>query len=261
MFAQKQKQQGGKQDTKVQAKSIKPLAGMNFGVGGGGLGLMRRETWKGDLDLDSENGPPVDPDDLDHRVTMLDIIRITSEMISPNSRTDLQWMLDNRELVQADERVSLLDYVETELIFTEFLRFVVGLAELIVQWDTEQQSASWRFETFMRKIFLPALKTAYVPPVLPKEEEEEATPDQDTSAAEEPSLEQATEQAEGEVATGASEAENQSGSEIESDEAEEEPVDLEVWRGFAFGSPVLPEGCAVVRWWPDGYETEVLRHC
>merc|ERR1711924_314931 len=101
--------------------------------------------------------------------------------------------------------MGLLDYVETELIFTEFLRFVVGLAELIVQWDTEQQSASWRFETFMRKIFLPALKTAYVPPVLPKEEEEEATPDQDTSAAEEPSLEQATEQAEGEVATGASE--------------------------------------------------------
>merc|ERR1711879_516310 len=71
----------------------------------------------------------------------------------------------------AEGRVSLLDYLETELTFVEFRRILVRIADrqTVVNDPTSMLSQRLplhrRFEGFLKHIFLPAFLQPYQPPV------------------------------------------------------------------------------------------------
>merc|ERR1719181_767730 len=65
------------------------------------------------------------------------------------------------------ESISLLEFLESELIFPEFVRLLIRICDLGTRKDIplcERLAAAVRFEGFVRHVFFPALRTPYVPP-------------------------------------------------------------------------------------------------
>lgn len=101
----------------------------------------------------------------DFRITALEALRIVAEVWSPQSRARLCWELQ-RDEQSKDERIPVLDYIETELTYFEFTRFFLRMAEVCSQ-DTGFDGdfvLHRRLEGFLHYVLMPSLKVPYVPP-------------------------------------------------------------------------------------------------
>merc|ERR1719157_540723 len=110
----------------------------------------------------------------DFTITPIQALRIILEVASPESVKALYWMLDPARVPISHENISLLEFAETELIFTEFVRILLRVSDLGTRKDIpfcERLSATARFEGFLRHVFFPALRTPYVPPLAADEAE------------------------------------------------------------------------------------------
>lgn len=184
----------------------------------------------------------------DFSLTAIQVLRLIVQVLAPTSLGKLRWLIDVMECGQGDERISMLEYLETELIYAEFLRVLVLMTEFGTrkhQELREQLTPARRFEAFLQAVFLPALKEPYKfePPAPP-------TPTADAPAEQPPE-----EGAEGAAAAEpeAAAAEPEEGAEAA--EGEEEPKEqppIDPWYGFDGGE----EFTACGRAWPEGYDEE-----
>lgn len=177
-------------------------------------------------------------------LSLLEALKLLAEVLSPDSRDKIKLLPDDSSLFAKEECVCLLDYVETEVIYTEFVRFLLRLAEEKTNHTVmEKMHLHERFEAFLKYIFLPARRVPYAPPAPEVEEKpKEEEPPQEEAPAEEgskgPAEEPPAEEAPAE----------------EPPQEEEEPY-LEFWHGFDDNTLEL-EAAGVPRCWPDDYEVE-----
>jgi len=176
-------------------------------------------------------------------VTLLQLLRLTTEVMSPETIDLLQWDIDSQTFKTGNELVSLLEYVETELVFAEFHRLLLRLAELGTCSDAalcEKLPLHSRFRGFLRHVFFPAFEVPYSGPVCP-----------------ESALSELTKQQEG-GETRLVEEEPHPFDEVLSkgNVAHELPVPLQLvaWHGFAPETLEVPGR----RYWPASYVDEVL---
>jgi len=245
----------------------------------------------------------------DFSLTMLQALRLMAEVVAPNTLPDVHWELrpplpsdfapladgdgssatgdavsaaTSDENVQMqpqvaplDEQVSVFDYVESEVVFTEFLRVVVQMAELGTKRNltlTERLPLARRLDLFLWHVFLPLLRTRYTPP--PEEDEEDPNNRRLGSATS--SAEGGAEDPLGDPlgaavpeTAGAEAAEGVEGAE-EGEKKEAAPAPPELWPGFEGPSEPPREPAAIVaaatfasglrglgRHWPEGYDAEV----
>merc|ERR1711988_2057455 len=93
-------------------------------------------------------------------------MRLFAEVLAPESRDKLRWQLENTDQGPNCERVSMLEYAETELVFSEFLRVLVRIADTGSSVDPiicERLSLPKCFEGFMKYVFIPGLAKPYPP--------------------------------------------------------------------------------------------------
>jgi len=189
----------------------------------------------------------------DFTLTVVEALRLAGEVLSPQSLAKLCWAVSGEESPR-DERVALLDYVETEISYPEFVRFLLRLAETKTQ-QLEPSIAvrlplQRRFQGFLRHVFVPSLENPYTPPEVPAAAEDSAALDGSGTgdAAELSGTGDAVEKAGGESAEG---------DEQEQPEAEKIPrPPFEFWDGF--DDLVLEaEEAMAPRIWPEHFEEEV----
>lgn len=177
---------------------------------------------------------PGDFADTDLQATVPDVLRIASDVLSPEYRERLRWQWTAEEDL-VGERVSLLEYTEAELTYVEFVRLLVYIADNVTVRSisvAQRASPARRIDAYLRSIFLPALRKPYVPPEKP------ATP------ARSPPPESA-ETPDG----GAGVAESQE---------EEPPVPVEFWRGFVHGRDQAAVTRKARRIWPENFHAELM---
>merc|ERR1719352_1042812 len=107
-------------------------------------------------------------------------LRVILETYSPGGAKQLYWHLDPTRVSAMDENITLLEFCETELVFAEFVRLLVRLADIGTRRDLnlcDKLGASQRLEGFFKYIFMPALRTPYVPPVPTADEVSEKASD------------------------------------------------------------------------------------
>eukprot|EP00441_Pelagodinium_beii_P016259 CAMPEP_0197658096 /NCGR_PEP_ID=MMETSP1338-20131121/45026_1 /TAXON_ID=43686 ORGANISM="Pelagodinium beii, Strain RCC1491" /NCGR_SAMPLE_ID=MMETSP1338 /ASSEMBLY_ACC=CAM_ASM_000754 /LENGTH=1144 /DNA_ID=CAMNT_0043234607 /DNA_START=73 /DNA_END=3508 /DNA_ORIENTATION=+ len=108
-------------------------------------------------------------------VEALDVLRMLSQSLSPSSLEMLRWEIEPTPPPDddaVDTRVSVLEFMETEVVFAEFLRFFFLLAELTTRRDSKfcrGLTIQTRFDTYMRGMLLTHLQagTRYMPPEAP----------------------------------------------------------------------------------------------
>jgi hypothetical protein len=189
----------------------------------------------------------------DFSITPLQALRLILECCSPGTCTSLYWHMDPARVSITHDTIGLLEFMESELIFAEFLRILIRMSDLGTRKDIplcERLPAAMRFEGFLRHIFFPALRTPYVPPAPPADETEKGSDVARSAEA-------------GEIPAGeAAEAENATGSNA----GEEEPVEgikdeslelVELWAGFDDYTCAEVEAHHATRRWPEGYEAEI----
>jgi len=194
---------------------------------------------------------------LDFRLTPLDVIRIASEVLSPGCREQVHWELGPEELEvgPANECVSLLEYVEAELIFSEFVRLIARTAEHTISCEPllreRVQGAAARFDYFLRHVFFPAFKNPF------------SHSDSEVAAA--GTLSEASEGTQGASSNGVNSEPAVEASEGDPDLEGEDPAAItqatppvvsESWHGYDDGN--FADRALAPRVWPDAYEQEVL---
>lgn len=195
----------------------------------------------------------------DLRVSFLSVLKHAAGVMSEGSLDKVFWELNSERFRPGDESISILEYVETEIVFAEFLRLLL----LVVNEATAMDSAGCgrlpllkRFEGFLKFVLFPALETPYAPPEMPQvHHRSEASQNDPTSA-------------EMETASAAGQEVAESGSQApdgaqgtEADPAEVVPAGpqmLSLWRGFEDANLVIPSA-EVHRTWPVDYEQQVLK--
>merc|ERR1711933_323850 len=95
---------------------------------------------------------------------LLLLIRILLEVCLPQHASQLQWQLSGEES-ERQECIALLDYIETELTFTEFERVLCRIVECTIESEDPDFAApvSIRLEAFLKLVFIPALVEPYKP--------------------------------------------------------------------------------------------------
>jgi len=194
----------------------------------------------------------------DLSVTALRVLKLVAEVLSPGALEELRWELNPERFRPGDESISLLEYVEMELVFPEFIRLLLQLADLGTFRDAalcERLSFPRRFEGFLRHVFLPSLEAPYAPP------EPQPTRHSDASAEAAPTPGDTASAAGQEVPDNGSQVpDGAQGTEADPIEAIAPPQTLELWRGFDGGAATV-ELAQAPRRWPEGYEQEVSRWC
>eukprot|EP00931_Biecheleriopsis_adriatica_P026363 TRINITY_DN16053_c1_g1_i1.p1 TRINITY_DN16053_c1_g1~~TRINITY_DN16053_c1_g1_i1.p1 ORF type:complete len:1165 (-),score=300.95 TRINITY_DN16053_c1_g1_i1:47-3541(-) len=207
-------------------------------------------------------------------VDAMDVLRILAQTLSPSSLELLHWELEaDLEGSLVDDRISILEFMEAELVFAEFMRFVFLLAELTTRRDSKfcrSTPMTTRLNLFIRSMVLAHLQSGsvYSPPepleVAPPRLGEKGAEAKDKAkpAAEAKAQTEAAEAAEA-AETGSKNAEegaDATGEDKKEEEAQapppappSEPVH---WLGFDDGDARL-ENLRVSRRWPAGYEQEV----
>jgi hypothetical protein len=230
-------------------------------------------------------------------ISPLKVLRLVAEVLSPQCLTALRWRLDPANFGPGDEFVSLLEFAEMELVFTEFLRLLVHVMDVGTSKDTvlcERWTRPRRFQSFMKHILLPALKTPYSPPVVQHTDknvdaeapgvadEDEEEDDEDLESVGSPSSPGmarsraragvggellggkeppgAKEAAAAEDAEAQEEAEEDGEEGEEKQEEEEEDQTVELWYGFDTGRPRTVFS-RTARAWPAEYDEAVLEWC
>merc|ERR1712226_1105668 len=169
----------------------------------------------------------------------------------------LYWQLHrSRVLVDEHECIALLEFAETELVFTEFVRLLVRICDLGTRKDTalcERLNLAVRLEGFLRLVFFPALRTPYIPPPPPPpaEDPEKAS---DGKADNNEALEKEG-AADSNAADGGADG-STAGEEVAHVVTEEVVVkeDVDLWPGFDDYGVAEIEAHHTTRKWPDGYE-------
>eukprot|EP00439_Symbiodinium_sp_Y106_P007655 s5214_g1.t1 len=160
-------------------------------------------------------------------VDVVEVLRILAQVFSPPVMETLHWELDNlKEASGLDENVSILEFMETEVTFAEFMRLLFLMAEFTTRRDYKfcrSVSLTTRLDVFLKNVITFCQKGGkYVPP--------------DTSAS----------------AAGESRKSVASRPEAKAEEAPAPATSEEQWLGFDDEG----ESCALRRW-PEGYENEV----
>lgn len=177
----------------------------------------------------------------DMRVGLLDVLRFLTEVGSPGSEENIRLRLNPEDVCPRSDILSLLEYAETELIYSELERLVTCIALLATSRDKElcnRLTMAKRLGGFLRYVLMPAMVSGPYAP-------------QDPSAA----------SAEGAAAEGASEA----APAAEAPAAEPEAADadaanqdmLSFWQGFDDSSVAHVEAALCTRRWLSGYEHDV----
>lgn len=254
----------------------------SLGVGGiGGLGLMGDAKKKQmqsialeDEDEEDSNSPskerkseasaPLeslnarDFAEIDCTISALDVLRIISEVLHPDSLEMLRWEVDALDPNLHQEGVGCLEYAETELVFQEFMRFLVRMADMKTTQHMslgDQLPLHLRVDGFLRYVFVPALQTPYVPPTTQgdeaaeaeKAEKEKLPEDVKKKSKEEPPVQESPD-AEAPV--------EEAVEEVVAEPAEPVRRGLNLWRGFDDGRPEK-ELMQAPRKWPARYAREV----
>eukprot|EP00933_Yihiella_yeosuensis_P016347 TRINITY_DN14002_c0_g1_i1.p1 TRINITY_DN14002_c0_g1~~TRINITY_DN14002_c0_g1_i1.p1 ORF type:complete len:1185 (+),score=271.31 TRINITY_DN14002_c0_g1_i1:52-3606(+) len=221
---------------------------------------------------------------MDLAVNAVDVLTIICQSYSPASLETLRWEIIGTDVDEweeakppiVDERITILEFLETELVFAEFLRTLFLIADLTTKRDIKWArgvTIAYRVEGFLRHIVAGHLQhgTCYVPkeevpPVDTKgkkdkkpimeldEEDEDDEPEQKKSADGDDAAEDT-----GEPAAPPAEVVE----EVPSEEAKppsprpELPLKPQYWRGFDDSCDARFECAAASRRWPSGYEQEV----
>lgn len=212
---------------------------------------------------EEEEAKPPEPDikeelsEVDYTLSALEAVKLLTEICSPPSLKKLRFDVALDKDNSVDECVSLLDYVETECVFIEFLRLLLRISDEKTNFIAvgEKFTSIERFACFLEHTFLPSLKKPYAAPVKPTEEpvekegEASGDPPDDGEPKESPK--------EGDTASKTGEeAGSAEGGEGEEAKVEEpEPPTLEFWRGF--DEEIYMDDLPGSRHWPEGYDREV----
>ncbi|CAJ1378162.1 unnamed protein product [Effrenium voratum] len=105
-------------------------------------------------------------------IDAIDVIRILAQVLSPASLDLLRWQSEKdeekQEVTAFDEHVSILEFVESEVVFAEFMRFLFLMAELTTRRDYKfcrSVSLTTRLDLFLRNvIFHCQARSRYLPP-------------------------------------------------------------------------------------------------
>jgi len=205
--------------------------------------------------------PEVSPDSFtqcDPRLTPIEVLNLISEVLSPQGRTELQFDVDPSTTSPVDERVSMFEFAEMEMVFSEFLRLLLRASETCLRSDPllmERLSPAARLDGFLRHVFLPSLQNPYVAP-LPTHDELNAEPEEKIDPpAPDPTP------AEPEAAADEEGEPGEEGDHEDEEVQAKEPVPItytEMWRGFDSGPNTLMEAARAPRAWPEGYEQDVM---
>jgi hypothetical protein len=193
----------------------------------------------------------------DFTLTPLQAIRILLEVASPGSVKALRWQLDPIRALASDETIGLLEFMESELVFTEFVRLLIRISDLGTRKDIplcERLTPPARFEGFVRHVFLPALRKPYVPPLPAVDDTEKGSEAARSVENGDASAREGAEPKEGEGSRHG-EAEEQE-EEIEEVPKEDEEI-FDLWLGFDDWTCSEAEAQHAVRRWPAGYENEI----
>jgi hypothetical protein len=199
----------------------------------------------------------------DLQVTALEVISLLAEVASPESSRALRWQVNSAEDQDVSDLISLLEYSEVEVVYSEFLRLLVAMADMGTSRDhllRERFPLSKRFDAFMRHIFLPALHNPYTPPPpvdhVPEESSAKDIVDAIDIAA---PVEEAGDPGNGAPAAQEDPPVEQDVDQEDAAAEEEQPVEpqqFEYWLGFD-DDFAEAEASRAPRRWPDGYEQEV----
>jgi hypothetical protein len=134
--------------------------------------------------------PKVEPPDPKHvlkndlRVNRKEVVGILTEVLSPAQRPLIRATTAAEDL--PPNCVSLVTYLESEIIFFEFVRLLYRISEERVRSDARPEelgasnkrlTAQDKFEGYVAHAFLPAVATPYVPPDKPPAPEQAALED------------------------------------------------------------------------------------
>jgi hypothetical protein len=203
----------------------------------------------------------------DVRCNLVDALRIITGVLSSASLANIKMQLDPNDMAPNVDAATLLEYLETELIYSEFERMLMCLADRSLPFEIRERMVPAKvLEGYLQFVFLPALSSPYVPP-----QQSEAAKASPAAAAVEPSSESAAARnddaaAAVDAATAGEEATFTGGT--ASAAVEEQPVEtseetpaetyLHLWYGFEGTSPgALAERNQAPRAWPTGFEMEV----
>merc|ERR1712232_118850 len=173
----------------------------------------------------------------DVRCNLAELLRIITGVLSPASVANIQMQLDPADCTPRVEAVTLLEYLETELIYAEFERILVCLADRSLPPEKHESLVPARIlEGFLQFVFLPALSHPYMPPkaadgaspTLESQESETGAANPEAAAA-----------AEGAAEDASADAAAAAGEEQPAEAAEEATPEnfLDLWNGFDGGSP------------------------
>jgi hypothetical protein len=210
--------------------------------------------------------PPPDPNvcasaedfaQQDVRCNLADVLRIITGVLSPLSVANIRMRMDPDDVAPNVDAVTLLEYLETELIYAEFERVLVCLGDRALPHGIRERLVPARvLEGFLQHIFLPALSCPYAPPLQGASADGTTTFDPQGSdggggsAEGSATAEVATEDA---SATAVASAGEEQGA---PDEANAELLDL--WHGFdGMNLWALAEINQAPRTWPVGCEMDV----
>lgn len=168
-----------------QSSGIGMLRGL-LGRGGAAITKQPGPPEEEKLVLDKEGGKrrdgavevaPASPEDspdernelrqCDFTASSVEALRWMAEVLSPSCLRMIRWEVGWADAGPSNEQVSALDYAETELVFAEFLRLLVQVADHGTRRHVElceKLSLAKRFDAFLREVFLPALTVPYKPP-------------------------------------------------------------------------------------------------
>lgn len=203
---------------------------------------------------------------VDLRVSFMTVIEIVAEVLSPEHREDVRWMQGD----MFGQCVPLIDFVENELSFLEFMRFLLRAACRIedggdqVLGDVLRQLPSHRrLDAYLRHVFLPALSVAYKSPEEKEAEKARQAPPPRviTSPPRAPSPPPQVEKGgKAKAKAKAKEVPKREPTPPPPPEPPEEPEPPkpEFWRGFD-DLAIEAETALVPRCWPDGYEQEIAK--
>jgi len=203
---------------------------------------------------------------------LLLLLRILLEVCLPQHASQLQWQLSGEES-ERQECVALLDYIETELTFTEFERMLLRIVECTSESEGLDVATpvNRRLEAFLKLVFLPALAEPYKPPPTP----EEPGPPEGAAAAEPEPPRQPTPPPPEPEPSPKKEAEKKGKKGGGTKEQQQQPSKLPVvvpqelppliepppripsyWLGFNIGD-LDTAAAAAPRYWPPGFVSEV----
>jgi len=198
-------------------------------------------------------------------VDAMEVLRILTQSLSPSSLEMLRWEVeqtpDDDQVV--DDRVSVLEFMETEVVFAEFLRFFFLLAELSTRRDSKfcrGLTMQTRLDTYLRGMLLTHLQsgTRYMPPEAPASAPPAGKPEPNIKLpkAEDQVDEADQEEEQVDEAAKAEKPEEEEKVEESLPVVDEAQGEIKCWRGYDFGNPRV-ECLRAPRRWPAGYEQDV----